>query len=92
MKDGQPGYRVGGPTNIMEKMWDRMKEEAITWAGSDRPLPTPEQCIEQIGTIAKEVLPQYFSLPDNVRAFYAGEFYGMIAMRRVISKEHEERL
>lgn len=69
------------PANIMEAFWDRMKDEALQWAASNRPLPTRDEC-RQIGKIEIEILPKHFSLPEAIRAFYAGEFHGMIVVRR----------
>lgn len=68
--------------NINDRIWEKMKETAIEWAASDRPLPSAEECIEQVGTIAKAVLSEHSSLRDEARMFYAGELLAMIRMRR----------
>lgn len=67
---------------MMEALWQQLKADAVKWADSDRPLPTREQCVQQVGNSATVALPQHFALPEYARSFYADEFYGMVRMRR----------
>lgn len=63
-----------------------MKQEAVTWATSDRPLPGPEQSVEQVRSFGKDVLPEHYILSDQVWAFYGQEFYSMIVKRRTMAR------
>lgn len=63
-------------------IWQRMKEDAVGWAESGRPLPTVEESLERIGRIANVVLPDCWILPADACKFYADEFHSMVNVKR----------
>jgi len=87
--------------NRNEAIWLRIKEDAVRWAESDRPLPTDEESLERVGRIANAVLPEDMVLPVDAQKFYADEFYAMVTVKRerpfvktikgAVSPEHRVR-
>ena len=59
-----------------------MKEDAVRWAESNRPLPTGEESLERVGRIANAVLSDDMTLPLDAHKFYANEFYSMVSVKR----------
>jgi hypothetical protein len=59
-----------------------MKEDAVRWAESGRPLPTDEESLERIGRIANAVLAEDMVFPVDAQKFYADEFCSMVSVMR----------
>lgn len=63
-------------------IWQRIKRDAIDWADSGQPIPSPDQCRYHVRHIAATTMPPYSRISVEACGFYASELLNLIIARR----------